>query len=161
MKKILFVCTGNSCRSVMAEGLFKKLTDVLPGRFTVLSAGTAAIDGFPASAETIKVLKDEEGIDMASHRSRRLTEALILGSDKIFVMEQVHKDWVLALVPEAAKKVFLLTEFVSDDDYVKSRMDVPDPIRMSGNFYKNVFGVIRACVKKIADQMIAEERRSS
>lgn len=129
-----------------------------PDRFAVLSAGTSAIDGFPATDETIRVLKEEEGIDMSAHRSRRLTEELILGSDRIFVMEQVHRDWILVLVPQAAKKVFLLTELVSDDDYVKSRMDVPDPIRMSDDFYKNVFGVIRACVKKIADQLIREER---
>ena len=134
------------------------MTAAAPGRFVTLSAGTSTIDGYPPTPETVKVLKEEEDIDMSSHKSRRLTEALILDSDRIFVMEQVHRDWVLAMVPSAEKKVFLLTETVSEDDYVKSRMDVPDPIRMSDDFYKNVFGVIRACVKKIADQLIREER---
>jgi protein-tyrosine phosphatase len=150
MKRILFVCTGNSCRSVMAEGLFKKLTEARSGKFQVTSAGISAIEGFPATPETIEAM-EKEGVDVSGHRSRRLTPEMVKAADRIFVMEEIHKELILSMVPEARNKVFLLTEFspaVSGKDTMRN---VPDPIRMSESFYKNVLGVIRDCVKNIAE----------
>ena len=155
MKKILFVCTGNSCRSVMAEALFNKWAESRPGEYRAQSAGISSIDGFPATAETVKVLK-EAGLDASKHETRRLTQEMILDADRIFVMESMHRDWITAVVPGSAKKISLLTEYCSEDDYCKNRMDVPDPIRMSDNFYKNVFGVVRTCIERIGEQLIKE-----
>ena len=148
MKNILFVCTGNSCRSVMAEGLFKHMTAGRKGEFLVSSAGVGAMDGFPASDETIRVMKDE-GIDVSGHQSRKLTLAMAKSADKTYVMEKMHREMVLRLCPESAGKVFLLTEVVSHGNGVAADTDIPDPIQMSGMFYKNVLFIIRDCIGKI------------
>ena len=139
MKKILFVCTGNSCRSVMAEGLFRKIAGERLHEFTVASAGVSAPEGFPATQETVDAMK-EEGVDITRHRSQRLTLQMVREADKIFVMEKMHRDMVLQLAPEAKHKISLLT----DDD-------IPDPIRMSGLFYRNVLSTIRDALKKIVE----------
>ena len=152
VKKILFVCTGNSCRSVMAEGLFKKMTEGRSDEFETSSAGISAIDGFPASPETIKVMA-AEGMDVSGHRSQRLKAELVRASDKIFVMEREHKDWILRFLPESKGKVFLLTEFHTPDYGSAGEVDIPDPIQMSDSFYQNVLSVIRDCVKKIVKSL--------
>jgi protein-tyrosine-phosphatase len=140
MKRILFVCTGNSCRSVMAEGLFRKIAAARSAEFSVASAGVSAPDGFPATQETVNALK-EEGVDVSRHRSRRLTPEMIREADHIFVMERMHREMVLELVPEAKSKISLLS----------GEHDIPDPIRMSGLFYRNVLLTIRESVKKILE----------
>ena len=152
MKNILFVCTGNSCRSVMAEGLFKKFVEGRSGKFSVSSAGISAVDGFPATEETVRVMR-EAGADVSNHQSRRLTLEMIKSADKIFVMERFHKDWVLRLAPEADDKVMLLTEYSKKGDGFAAEIDIPDPIRMSDHFYQNIMSIIRDCVKKIAESL--------
>ena len=148
MKKILFVCTGNSCRSVMAEGLFRQLTENRPGEFSVMSAGISALDGYPASDETVRVMQ-EAGVDVTGHASQRLKPEMVRAADKIFVMEDLHREWVARLVPEAQPKIHLLTEYSQGDEQMGKATDIPDPIRMSAGFYDNVLGVIRHCVENI------------
>ncbi|OGW82782.1 MAG: hypothetical protein A3C47_03235 [Omnitrophica bacterium RIFCSPHIGHO2_02_FULL_51_18] len=149
MKNILFVCTGNSCRSVMAEALFREVTAGRPDDFSIHSAGISALDGAQATRETLQVMADH-GTDVSEHRSQRLTEDMIRDADKIFVMERMHKDWIQRLAPEAESKVHLLTEFASKEGQHHRDIDIPDPIRMSDQFYKNVAVVIHDCVKNIA-----------
>jgi protein-tyrosine-phosphatase len=152
LKNILFVCTGNSCRSVMAEGLFRKYADNRPGEFAVASAGISAPDGFPATADTLHVL-DDEGIDMTGHRSQRLTPELVDEADKIYVMERIHKDWILRTMPHAGAKVELLSRYSTDAALGGGMVDIPDPIRMSPSFYRNVLAVIQNCVRNLADTL--------
>ena len=151
-KNILFVCTGNSCRSVMAEGLFKHLVTDQADKFLVGSAGVASMDGYPASPETVRVMR-EHGIDVSAHRSRKITPAMVRTADKIFVMETMHKDAILRSWPEAGEKVHLLTEYSKDEFQKTLEIDIPDPIHMPDDFYDNVFHVIRDCVMQIAEEM--------
>ncbi len=153
MKNILFVCTGNSCRSVMAEGLFRKMTENRPGEFTVGSAGISAMDGFSPTEETVEAMQ-REGVDVSGCLSRRLTEAMARQADKIYVMEEMHRRAILRLAPAAAPKVFLLGQFAPPArGHSLDRRDIPDPIRMSEDFYRNVLGVIRDCVKNLVEQL--------
>jgi protein-tyrosine-phosphatase len=86
---------------------------------------------------------------------------MVRTADKIFVMENMHKEAIVQAWPEAAEKVHLLTEYSGDKNYLKREIDIPDPIRMPDNFYKNVFWVIRDCVTHIAEEMgISKEKKS-
>ncbi len=136
----------------MAEGFFKKMTRGRSGEFSCSSAGVSAMDGLPSTDETVRAMK-EEGVDVSGHRSRQLTPALVGAADKIFVMEKMHKDWILDLFPEAKNKVHLLTEFASPGQVKMTGTGIPDPIRMSYSFYKNVLDIIHNCVKNLAESL--------
>ena len=152
MKNILFVCTGNSCRSVMAEGFLRRMAEEAKLELEVSSAGVGAIDGYPATEETVKTMK-EYGIEMGVHRSRRLTREMAKEADLIFVMETFHKNAVLKQWPDMASKTFLLAEYAQTPMPWGKEIDIPDPIRMSSSFYQNVSRVIRDCVRGVAAKL--------
>lgn len=141
-KHILFVCTGNLCRSVMAEGLFKNTLNKTGLNFQVASAGTEALPGMAASDETIKLL-NKKSIDVRSHRAKKLTREMILQADFIFVMEQIHRDLILEKIPAAKGKLFLLGDFYPHSSKMEQSMGIPDPMGMSSTFYENVYEIIR------------------
>ncbi len=133
MKTILCVCTGNVCRSPMAEGL---LRHALRGRgdYRVISAGLGAMEGQPPSAYAIKAVK-ELGIDISGQRSRMLTPELVEQADYIFGMTHSHIDTVALLFPQAAEKTFLLREFDETLDIFEK--DISDPIGGAYEVYLN------------------------
>jgi RpiB/LacA/LacB family sugar-phosphate isomerase len=133
MKTILFICTGNVCRSPMAEGIFRHAIQGR-GNYRVISAGLGAMDGQPPSAHAVEAVK-ELGIDIASQRSRMLTPDLVAQADYIFGMTHSHVDTVLLLYPQAAEKTFLLREF--DDTLDPFEKDISDPIGGSYEVYLN------------------------
>src|SRR5437868_14144117 len=108
------------------------------------------MDGFPASTETVKVLR-EHGADVSGHKSRRLRPEMVREADRVFVMEELQREWIVRLMPDTGDKVRMITEYCADDDFASRHMDVPDPIRMPEHFYKNVFSVIKGCVERIAE----------
>src|SRR5580700_2643039 len=131
MKTILFVCTGNICRSPMAEGIFRH---IMKGRrdFQVLSAGIGAVEGQPPSPYAVQAVR-ELGIDISKQRSRMLTAGLVQEADYIFGMTHSHVDTVFLLYPKAAEKTFLLREF--DDTLDVFEKDISDPIGGSYEVY--------------------------
>jgi glycine hydroxymethyltransferase len=133
MKTILFICTGNVCRSPMAEGIFRQ---VIHGRgsFRVGSAGLGAMEGQPPSGHAVEAVK-ELGIDISNQRSRMLTPALVSQADYIFGMTHSHVDTVMLLYPQASEKTFLLREF--DDTLDPFEKDISDPIGGSYEIYLN------------------------
>jgi ribose 5-phosphate isomerase B len=126
MKTILFACTGNICRSPMAESWARRS---LPGRADVrmISAGVGAPDGQPASAHAVEAMA-QVGVDLTEFRSQRLTAALARQADYIFGMTQGHVDSIILAYPEVAERVFLMREFM--EKLPPSRRDIPDPIGM-------------------------------
>jgi glycine hydroxymethyltransferase len=131
MKTILFICTGNVCRSPMAEGLFRKATDG-NHEFRILSAGLGAVDGQPPTTHSVIAMR-ELGIDISGQRSRALTADLIRQADYIFGMTHGHVDTIGLLYPAAADKTFLLREF--DESVPPYEKDIPDPIGCSYDIY--------------------------
>jgi RpiB/LacA/LacB family sugar-phosphate isomerase len=131
MKTVLFVCTGNICRSPMAEGLFRYATQ---GRTDcrAISAGVGAMEGQPPSPHAVRALKDL-GIDISQQRSRMLTADLVAQADYIFGMTHSHVDSVNLLFPQAAEKTFLLREF--DETLDEFEKDISDPIGGSFETY--------------------------
>ncbi|HCP06324.1 MAG TPA: glycine hydroxymethyltransferase [Verrucomicrobiales bacterium] len=142
MKNVLFVCTGNVCRSPMAEEL---LRSHLNGHqdIKVGSAGIGAVEGQPASPFAVEVMK-EKGLDISRLRSRPIQQEMVRHADCIFVMTYGHLDSLLLLYPSAAEKTFMLREFqpgLSPDE-----REVDDPIGQSRETY-------RACRDQMADSM--------
>src|SRR6266700_5410834 len=133
MKTILFVCTGNVCRSPMAEGIFRQAIRGR-GNYRVLSAGLGALEGQPPSSYAVQAVK-ELGIDISDRRSRALTPEMVQQADYIFGMTHSHIDTVMLLYPQAAEKTFLLREF--DETLDLFEKDISDPIGGSYEVYLN------------------------
>lgn len=144
--KFLFVCTGNTCRSPMAEGIFRKyLAEKLQYDvdhldkigYKLSSAGVMDTGGFPASEAAIKACANK-GIDITAHRNKGLSEELIDESDFIFVMERMHKQRINTLWPKAGNKCMLLA----------ASEEIPDPIGQPQVFFNNCLELIEKAVKK-------------
>jgi RpiB/LacA/LacB family sugar-phosphate isomerase len=133
MKTILFICTGNVCRSPMAEALFRKAV-AGRGDFRALSAGLGAVDGQPPTQHSVTAMR-ELGVDISAQCSRALTAELVTRADYIFGMTRGHVDTVGLLYPAAAEKTFLLREF--DESLDPFEKDISDPIGSPYGVYVN------------------------
>jgi len=119
MPSILFVCTGNICRSPLAAALWRARVAGEPG-WRVESAGTWALDGHPASANTLAVLA-ERGLDAPGHRARTVNGELLSAFNLILVMERGHAEALRAEFPDVAGRVYLLSEMIGRE------FDIADP----------------------------------
>ena len=108
---MLFVCTGNICRSPTAEGFAREMVADAAAPIDVSSAGIVGWEGSPAARESVQAAA-ECGIDISRHIARRLEERHVRDADVIVCMAAEHRDAVTGLVPDAAGKTFTLKELV-------------------------------------------------
>ena len=146
---ILFVCTANVCRSVMAEAIFKSIwAKKGRGDVNVKSAGISAFSHSPPSKNTVEIMK-KRGINVQSHLSRKVTAELVDESDVIFVMEKGHKYYLTGFYPLAQNKVWLLKEFSSGREE-----EVSDPVGLSQDYYEKTADEIEREIEKVVEKMV-------
>ncbi len=148
MKTVLFVCTGNTCRSSMAEWLFKDMIKDIDNlkNINVKSAGVFALSGECASNQAITAMHNQ-GIDMTEHSSSRLTKGLVDEADLILTMTMNHKYAILNMAPSASDKVYTLKEYAYGSD--TSSLDITDPYGMSVERYEQCLVEIKEALKNI------------
>ena len=148
INEILFVCTGNLCRSAAAEICAKKHLSTDSSLF-IHSAGTDAVTGRQSPDDAIEAGK-RKGLVMSAHRARPLTRDMIKKTDALFIMELYHEDKILALAPEEKDKVFYLRHFSGGND---AQLTIDDPYGMSMEVYDSCFDLIEKCVKNLLSEI--------
>jgi protein-tyrosine-phosphatase len=145
--RLLFVCTGNICRSPMAEGLMKALLfPVSNHHIMVCSAGTHAEDGLPAEPGAVRAAR-EHGADIGGHRSRAIDGSLIADADLILVMERQQARFIRSMAHVTPDALRLLGEFAGG----AGAPEIPDPYGGSFAVYRHCAEMIRGCLDGVID----------
>lgn len=149
-KRVLVVCSGNTCRSPMAEAIFQDMVGKEPELqsmgFTAKSTGIYDLGECQATGEAIQVM-DEKGLDVRAHRSKHIKDVLVDWADVILAMEHEQKHYIEKYFPHAGEKVHLLTEFAGEEG------EVPDPFGCGIEAYRQCVDKLRSLLRVTIENM--------
>lgn len=152
MKRILFVCTGNTCRSPMAQAHLLKILqnnkNYYSDEFEILSAGIFTSEGMPASSHAIEALL-LDGIDISSHRTQQLSQRMIESADLIITMTRKQCEELRDRFPDKKENIYTLGHLAEDYD-----KDVSDPFGMDFQSYINTSRQLKELLQGIFEKII-------
>lgn len=148
MFDIMFVCTGNICRSAMADCILndKILKKGLSDKLRVCSSGVSAYNGDIPTDEAIFVMRNEFDLDLSSHRATNVADSDIMQMDLILAMTLRHKFFLISMYPELKDKIYTLREYVGDDE---NSANIDDPYGYGESVYSSCAAQINDCIDKL------------
>lgn len=148
--KIMFICTGNTCRSAIAEAMLKKMAQENNKKVEVFSSGIFTNGGEMASPNAIEVMK-KYNIDLTSHRSTNIKDAHLEDMDVILCAMQGHKERIIRLYPNLKEKIYTIREYA---DLAKEKgPDINDPWGLEIENYNRCVKEIEECLQVIIKKL--------
>jgi RpiB/LacA/LacB family sugar-phosphate isomerase len=151
VKRIVFICTGNTCRSPMAHAIFTRLLDssgIETGEYEILSAGLSTIKGLPASPEAVETMAGT-GIDLSLHQSRQVDDNLILTADYVLTMTTIQRDYLQDKYPDKISSIYTIAEFAGE-----SNIDIVDPFNQGLEAYHTCARQLEQLLSRVADKLL-------
>ncbi len=142
--RLLFVCTGNTCRSPLAEAIARRIAESTGADVEVGSAGTGTVDGAPAS-DAARAVAREAGLDLDAHAARLLRRSMVQEADLVLVMNERQREFIRVLAPEALDRVHRLREYATRGERAD---DVDDPFGGDAARYRRTLNELRELVDK-------------